>query len=84
MNSAVKYKTKMYIQKKNFFSTLKLFFDQVSTSGLVGKDLTSQNGDKNGISKLSRHAQLKTLCNMSEIPDGDEPSLQGAVVILCA
>ena len=27
-----------------------------------------------GISKLSRHVQLMTLCNMSEIPDGDEPS----------
>ena len=27
-----------------------------------------------GISKLSRHAQLMTLCNMSEMPDGDEPS----------
>ena len=27
-----------------------------------------------GISKLSRHMQLMTLCNMSEMPDGDEPS----------
>ena len=35
-----------------------------------------------GISKLSRHAQLMTLCNMSEIPDGDEPRVNPVLVIM--
>ena len=43
----LKYKTKMYIQKKIFFLTLKPFFDEVSTSGLAGKIFTRQNSDEN-------------------------------------
>ena len=77
---------KIEIQDENIYSFLGVFFN------IEGLFLLSQhlwNGGGNfqpqkrrrerpaGISKLSRHAQLMTLCNMSEMPDGDEPNPRG-------
>jgi hypothetical protein len=42
----------------------------------VGKNFTRQNGNENAqpvFRSCRGHALLMTLCNMSEMPDGDEP-----------
>jgi hypothetical protein len=75
--SEFKYKMKMYIQFFWFFSTLKAFFDEVSTSGWQGKISPAKTATRTPsryIEVVAVTRKLMTLCNMSDIPDGDEPN----------
>ena len=75
---------KIEIQDENIYSFLGVFFN-IEGLFLLSQHLWNGGGNFHpqkrrrerpaGISKLSRHAQLMTLCNMSEMPDGDEPRL---------
>ena len=70
------------IQEENIYSILGVFFNfealfrlsqHLWNGGGIFHPQKRRRERPAGISKLSRHAQLMTLCNMSEIPDGDEP-----------